>query len=193
MRAPLVGVITLGSAVSALPGHPLPMDIESLIAVPGVLVIVEGVTRDAALDGLAGDSLRAAMEDRLHEAGIPVLTEAQWREVIGNPTLQLSLQLLKPSPHLYIYSGTLELRQLTVLARDSTKAAYTRTWSAGNLLGTVPTARLPALRDDVLELVEQFVETYQRVNRGAPPGRAAPVRSGTLSPTLGEVARQDVR
>jgi hypothetical protein len=141
------------------------MDIESLEVVPGVLVVVEGVTPQAAADGLSTDALRTEMEQALQRAGVSTLTEREWSDLIGNPALQLTFHLLKPSPHLYLYSATLELRQLTTLVRDSSKGAWTRTWSAGTLLGTTPTGKLASLRGEVHTLVRRFVEAYTEALR----------------------------
>lgn len=161
-------VLTLCAATAS--AQTVTMDLESLEVVPGVLVVVEGVTAEAEADGLLADSLAGDIEGMLRDAGIPALTEAQWRNLIGNPLLQLSLTLLKPSPHLYLYSGNLEVRQLTILVRDSTKAAFTRTWSGGGILGTKPTAQIGGLRAEIRGLVERFIEDYQEaVRRAGPP------------------------
>ncbi len=152
------------------------MDIESLEVIPAVLVVVEGITADAEADGLSATDLRQGVENMLHHAGIATLSEKAWSDLIGNPALQLSFQLLKASPHLYLYTATVELRQLTVLVRDSTKGAWTRTWSAGSLLGTRPTANLPSLELDVRTLVRRFITEYARAmeRRGVPHDLRAP-------------------
>jgi hypothetical protein len=146
------------------------MDLESLEVVPSVLVVVEGVTAAAEADGLSADALLQDVQAMLAEADIAVLSEQEWSDLIGNPALQLDLQLLKPSPHLYLFAVSLELRQLTILVRDSTKMAWTRTWSAGTLLGTTPTANLPTLRREVRTLVQRFVTAYHEAvaRRGEP-------------------------
>lgn len=137
------------------------MDAMSLEVIPGVFVVVDGVTADAESDGLYADTLRADIERLLHEGGVPTLTEWEWRNTIGNPALQLTLQLVKPSPHIYLYRATLEVRQLTVLARDSSKTVFSPTWSAGTLLGTRTTPHLHTLRTDIQRLVRRFIDAYQ--------------------------------
>lgn len=138
------------------------MDIESLEVIPGVLVVVEGVTAEATADGLSAEDLRRQTEDVLRGAGVVTLSEREWSDLIGNPALQLTFQLVKPSPHLYLYTATLELRQLTTLVRDSSKGAWTRTWSAGSLLGTTPTGNLASLHEAVRTLVGRFVQEYHK-------------------------------
>lgn len=170
-------ILPFASIASIAAGQKVTMDLESLEVVPGVLVVAEGVTADAEADGLRSDALVSDIEAMLREAGIPVLTDAQWRDLIGNPLLQLTLTLLKPSPHLYLYSGNLEVRQLTVLVRDSTKAAFTRTWSGGAILGTKPTAQIGGLRQEIRGMVERFIEDYQDAVRRAGPAPWIPRRA----------------
>lgn len=178
MRSHAGRTIGVAGVVAAIAGAPVAaaaqavtMDLQSLEAVPGVLVVVDGVTAEAEADGLSRDSLRVDIEAMLAAAGVAVLTEPEWQQLIGNPALVLDLHLAKPSPHLYLYGGTLELRQLTVLIRDSTKAAFTRTWAAAEILGTKPTGKLPALREEIRPLVDRFISDYRDAiaRRGGPP------------------------
>ncbi len=158
----IVWATAAAAAIGAAPAvaQTVTMDLQSLEGVGGVLLVVDGVTADAETDGLSADSLRADLAAMLRRAGIPTLTEPEWQQAIGNPALILRLKLIKPSPHLYLYSGTLELKQLTVLARDSTKAAFAPTWAARDLLGTKPTGALPTLRGEVYPLIRQFISDY---------------------------------
>ncbi len=137
------------------------MQLESLSIIPGVYVEVDGVTSQIEEHGLSSDSLRAEIETLLDRAEILALSKPQWQQTIGNPGLHLSIQLLAASPHLYIYSMTLEVRQLTLLMRDSTKMVYTRTWGSGNILGTVPTTGLTSLRQRMRPLVQRFISAYR--------------------------------
>ena len=166
-----LALTALAITVGSLQAQTRPtMDIESLEVIPGVLVVVEGLTAEAARDGLTSDDVHAEIEDLLADADVTLLTEREWSDLIGNPALQVNFQLLKPSPHLYLYNVTIELRQLTVLVRDSSKGAWTRTWSGGALLGTTPTANLPTLRTEVRTLVQRFIDAYSEAidRRGRP-------------------------
>lgn len=159
-------------------GQSITMDLQSLEVVPGVLVVVEGLTPDAEADGLSADSVGADIEALLRSAGIRVLSEPEWQQLIGNPSLELRFQLLKPSRHLYLYSVTLELKQLTVLMRDSTKGAFAPTWSADQLLGTKPTAMIGSLRGEIVPMVRRFIDDYRAAiaRRGGPPPLEPPRR-----------------
>ena len=157
--------LSLASAVPALAAlsnaQTSEMQIQSLSIIPGVYVEIDGVTAEAEGNGLSSDSLRADIEGLLDRAEILALTKPEWQQTIGNPGLHLSVQLLAASQHLYIYSMTLEVRQLTRLMRDSTKLVYTRTWGSGNVVGTVPTATLTSLRERARPLVQRFISAYR--------------------------------
>jgi hypothetical protein len=147
------------------------MSSRSLLAVPAVHVEVEGIDSTAAADGLDPDTLKADIESVVHEAGIPLLSQSEWQQMIGNPALVLRFELIKVSRFVYIYRMALELRQLAVLARDTTKLVHVPTWAAGSRLGSIQTQNLPQLRDRVPEMVDWFVADYWAVrdSRDTPP------------------------
>ena len=160
-RTALLLVSAAAAAASPCQAQTSEMQLQSLSIIPGVYVEVDGVTAQAEQNGLSSDSLRADIEALLDRADILALSKPQWQQTIGNPGLHLSMQLLAASPHLYIYSITLEVRQLTRLMRDSTKMVYTRTWTSGNMVGTVPTASLTSLRQRIRPLVQRFISAYR--------------------------------
>lgn len=137
-----------------------PLERETLAAIQGVRVEVVGITAAAEADGLFGDSVRGQVESMLSAAGIPTLSQSEWQQTIGNPGLYIKFQLLKPSDFFYIYHLSLEVRQVTMLARDTTKMVHARTWSGGETLGTLPPSRLVTLHDEVRTLVRHFVRDY---------------------------------
>ncbi len=141
------------------------MHIESLGVLPALLVEVDGINDSARSDGLDPDSLKHDIEQMLRQARIPVLSKTDWQQTLGNPMLNLHVELIKPSQHFYIYSVLLEARQLVQLMLDSTRLAFAPTWSSGYVLGTVPTARLPRIRQQVIPLVRQFLADYRTGRR----------------------------
>jgi hypothetical protein len=133
------------------------LDTLSLYDLPGVHVVVEPFEPAAESDGLYRDSLLQSVESKLIDAGVRLLNQQEWQMTLGNPLLLLRLNLLRPSRFFYLYSIELELQQLVVLARDSTIPAFTTTWQAGDIVGTVPAANLPSLRTQVLTAVARFI------------------------------------
>ncbi len=159
--AGVASVAAAAALVSIAQAQTSEMQLQSLSVIPGVYVEVDGVTTQAERNGLSSDSLRADIVALLERAEILALTKPQWQQTIGNPGLHLSFQLLAASQHIYIYSITLEVRQLTRLMRDSTKMVYTRTWGSGNMVGTVPTGSLTSLRQRIRPLVQRFISAYR--------------------------------
>jgi hypothetical protein len=141
------------------------LDTLSLYDLPGVHVVVEPFDLAAESDGLHGDSLRHAMEIKLQDAGIRVLTQDEWQVTLGNPLLVLKLNLVHPSRFFYLYNIELELQQLVVLARDSTIPVFTPTWQAGDIVGTVPASNLVSLRSQVLAATDEFISALAAANR----------------------------
>lgn len=168
------------------------LDTLSLFELPGVRVTIEG-PEGTESDGLFLDSLQADIEQVLWDAGIQVFDEDEWQVTIGNPLLLVSLDLIHPSDFFYLYNLEVELQQLVVLARDSTIPAFSATWSAVDVSGSVSSENLPSLRTHVLRQVDQFVSalavsnrTYrgrwfiQRERRGVGDGNAVESRSNRV-------------
>lgn len=141
------------------------LDTLSLHRLPGVRVEIEPYANAARDDGLDPDSLRHLMESKLVDAGIAVLTEDEWQVTIGNPLLLLRIDLLKPSDFFYLYALRLELKQLVVLARDSTIPAFSATWTSESTVGSVQTANLPSLRWRVADQVDRFIAAHAAADR----------------------------
>ena len=141
---------------------------ESLAAIPGVRVEIEGITQAAERDGLSADSVRRQVEAMLRTAGIRVFSQAEWQETIGNPGLHLRFQLIPASNFFYIYHISVEVRQLSFLVRDTTRFVHARTWSGGENLGTLPTGRIASLHEQVRNLVRSFIRDYLRLRRTPP-------------------------
>ena len=141
---------------------------ETLAAIPGVRVEIEGITQAAERDGLSADSVRRQVEVMLQTAGIRVFSQAEWQETIGNPGLHLRFQLISASNFFYIYHISIEVRQLSFLVRDTTRFVHARTWSGGENLGTLPRGRIASLHDQVRNLVRGFIRDYLRLRRTPP-------------------------
>ncbi|MFQ5704984.1 MAG: hypothetical protein ACE5HT_13295 [Gemmatimonadales bacterium] len=187
--AAAVGVALLAASVTLAQSSRSRLERESLGVIPGFYVEVNGVPPYAVAGGLSPDSLRADIESILGRSNIRVLTQPEWQQTIGNPAIHLVLQLLRLSERQYLYTASLEVRQLIVLVRDSTKIVFTRTWSSRNLLGAISTAKLPSLRIKVRPLAEQLTRAYwsavrEETDRRRPEGRESRGRTAPENPLL---------
>ncbi len=140
-------------------------DTLSFHRLPGVYVVVEPLDPEIETHGLHADTLRVLIESKLLDAGVPLMDEDQWQVTIGNPLAYLDLSLVRFSQHLYLYRVQLELRQLTVLARDSTIPVFTPTWKSPQTLGIVQSNRLHTIREHVSRATDHFVNAYLAANR----------------------------
>ena len=152
------------AAASPSVAQEVTLDTLSLYDLPGVMVVVE-IPELAEKDGLFSDSIQQTIEVMLDDAGIPVFSEDEWQVTIGNPLLLVSVDLIHPSDFLYLYNLEVELQQLVVLARDSTIPAFSATWSASDITGTVPSANLPTVGDRVIAQVDQFISAHAAAAR----------------------------
>ncbi len=141
------------------------MDTLSFFDLPGVFVVVTAIDASVEEHGMHADSLRALLEAKFTDAGIRLLTEDEWQTTIGNPMAYLDITLTTLSGFNYLYRMQLELRQLTVLSRDSTIPVFARTWKSEATMGIVPTSRLATLREYVRVAADRFIDAYVVANR----------------------------
>lgn len=159
--------MTLLAALAAVrpAGAQVTTDTLSFFELPGVFVLVSGV--DASLEeyGLYADSLRALLEAKFADAGIRLLTEDQWKTTLGNPMAFLDVTLTTLSGFNYMYRMQLELRQMTVLARDSTIPVFVPTWKSDETMGIVPRSRLSTLDQYVRVAADRFIDAFVKAGR----------------------------
>lgn len=184
MRGAWVPLVVWALSAGPVTGQTITLDTLSLYQLPGVWVQVSPLLEAAERDGLHADSLTAMIETALRDAGITVFTEDEWQVTLGNPMLALTVNLLHPSEFFYLYNVELELRQLTTIPRDSTPA-FGATWSAGDVLGTVPAPQLPTLLPRVRQMVDGFIRAYNVAQGYARPWIRPP---GQCEPEAGSVA-----
>ena len=122
--------------------------------------------REAERDGLTAQVLQTDIELRLRQAGVPILTPAERLATPGRPLLYLNLNAfkLKGQTELYAYSMSLVLKQRVAILRDASTVSVAGTWSATSSVGTIGADRLRSLRDDVRDMVDEFINAYLSMN-----------------------------
>jgi hypothetical protein len=133
---------------------------ESLRGIKGVRVVVEDVSADAVRDGLTRDQIQTDVELRLRKAGINVVNNTPAARAI----LSIYAHLLKANGNLgYIYNCDVHLAQL-VTANANGVSVVATTWSTG-MLGGVESSNMPrTIRDNIGDLVDDFLNAYLSVN-----------------------------
>ena len=136
---------------------------QTLKGLSGVRVVVETLRPEVEQAGLSRATIQSDVEFRLRQAGIGVLTESV--RAPGNPLLYVILVLHQGPLGLYAYSLDVELDQLVSIVRDgSVNPALGTTWRAYPVVGTVGASNLNTIREDIGELVDDFVKAYLSVN-----------------------------
>ncbi len=118
---------------------------------------MEDLDADAERDGLTRSQLQTDIELRLRQAGIPVDNHAP-------RVLYVVVNTIKDELGLYGFSIRVEFRRPVHLGRDPSLTTPGVTWSATPLVGIVGSSDLATVRDDVRDLVDQFISAYLEEN-----------------------------
>lgn len=137
---------------------------DSLAGIDGVMIVVEQLPADAERIDLARDDLEREVAYRFKRAGIRVLTAAERGADPRNPYLYVNCNILYvPDIQLTSFSIDVEMHQTATLKNG--KDSPVLTW-ARSYLGVQHRDRAAAaIRGRLGELVEQFIEDFQSVNR----------------------------
>jgi len=130
--------------------------------------------------GLEEDNLQSLIEHKLEKAGIPVLPEEASKKTETEGILNIRMKFLDPEParktyktldenevekidtkKKYIYAIRLNFRQIVFLARDSDSKTLAITWQTES----VGFRRIAQIREDVMNVIDVFIEAYLSENR----------------------------
>ena len=124
-------------------------------------VVVERLRPDVEVDGLYQSTLETDAELTLRMAGIKVLSEEDSSQAPGAPDLYLKVNTLKCANG-YVYNLRLSLDETVSLPRKGAQVRAT-VLNFGDKLGIAP--RLSDLRDEVRDLLEDFIRAWQAANQ----------------------------
>ena len=134
-----------------------PFERSTLRGIKAIKVVVEKIDADAERDGLVGSQLQSDIELRLRQAGIPVDNHAP-------EFLYIVVNTIKDDLNLYGFSIRVEFRRPVHLGRDLSITTLGVTWSVTPLVGIVSSSDLRTLRDDVRDMVDEFIKAYPEKN-----------------------------
>ncbi len=144
------------------PNYPARPD-ETLRRLDGVMVLVEDLSPDVEEHGLTKSHLMRQVESRLQTANIPLLTNKECFDSPGRPYPYLDVNTHNTGIGIYGYSIRLEFNQETLLARDRSVETSATTWTMGSI-GVVGARHLPALAEEAISLVDEFIAAYRAAN-----------------------------
>jgi hypothetical protein len=144
----------------------------SLRGLPGVMVAMEHLTPPVDQDGLTVGQLQTAVELRLRQAGIRVLTAEDMVSTPGYAYLYIRVTLTSSANSgIYGYIIEVHLMQRVRLARDPTQVTTATTWETG-WVGTAEALDVGRdVRQHVIARVDQFITAYLAVNAEPAPER----------------------
>lgn len=155
-------VVLLGIATASQSQTPSPGERETLRRLPGLQVVIGGITPEAEQDGLHKDAIQADVERQLRLAGITVLSKSAAAATSTAPYVYVSVGLLK-STDLDVYGWSLQVTVKQVVTLASEQRAVATTWSTG-LVGVSSIRFLSQLRSDIKELVDTLISDWIAAN-----------------------------
>jgi len=137
---------------------------DSLKGLKSVYVIVDNLKSDIEKDGLSTSAIQTDVEQKLHMAGIKVLTEEEWTKEPGGPYLYIGVSSYKRDTGLYAFHIEVELSQDVILYRKQDVLCPAITWACVGLTGTVGAKKVNGLREKVKGRVDLFIKDYFEMN-----------------------------
>jgi hypothetical protein len=141
-------------------------DRASLKGLAGVFVIVD-LNPEIERYGITSRTIQADLESRLRQAGIRILTQAEWKTwslAPGTPWLYVGVQAHRAGlPGSYAVATHVKLMQTVVLMRDMQTTSVTSTWNVDRI-GFFNKGRVEVIRDAMKDLTNEFINAYQSVN-----------------------------
>ncbi|HWW93723.1 MAG TPA: hypothetical protein VN375_10185 [Vicinamibacteria bacterium] len=164
-RGALLLVLALGRAGGALAQGPSPEEARRapLVGLTGMRLVVEAPDAQAQKAGLTAETIRAAVEGRLRQGGIPLVDDPKGRlSPPGFPSLHVGVKVEPLKAGGPVYATSLNLRQAASLVRKPAIIVNASTWHTGSVGRGGPQLVLEALGRHC----DEFVRDYQGANGG---------------------------
>jgi hypothetical protein len=137
----------------------------TLRGLKGIGVLIEKLPQEIEREGLNRSQLQMAVESRLRQAGIKVLTKEESIKTPEEPNLYINVNvnIAKTECNIYPYSIDLLFIQRVSLLRNPNLIAYAVTWSKGGV-GSIEKTIVGELKETVEEMVDVFISAYMEEN-----------------------------
>ena len=135
----------------------------SLQGIEGFYLSLNTVGDASVQDSLDFGLLHRGLRARLQQAGLPVWPEDQSAAEARVPYLHVHVNTVHAGRGLYPFGVEIQFYQAVQLARDPSARTAAITWST-SIVGVASYDQLGVIPDAALNLLEEFVEDYQRVN-----------------------------
>ena len=128
-----------------------------------VLLVVEFAQASVEIDGLNRTELEIEIATRLRAGGVRLMNETTWSRTPGVPYLYVLINTVKSDLGFYSYNAEVKLNQEVIMVRNRELSNMSTTWETTSL-GFIGVNRIGSLRQEILELVDIFIEDYKSVN-----------------------------
>ena len=115
-------------------------------------------------NGITSQQIITDIELKLRMAGINVVETLNEQTNDGEPNLHLEIIILEQNDYIFVYSLSLEFRQLVTPVRKGKIIAMGTTWK-NDLVGYIGVQNSSKIRDYVKDLVDSFINSYLAVNK----------------------------
>ena len=155
------GFFLLLHAVLARPVSAQAADVLSQLTGVDVRVRLEGAARD--FPGLDAGELERDIRERLSSAGLQVADVTAGPDAGQAPIFEVLLVMYTDSARTrrYAFSLTATVTEGVTLRRGEPRRVWAQTWNGPSTVGIVGTDGAGLLRNDVREVVENFVRDYR--------------------------------
>ncbi|MEM7008607.1 MAG: hypothetical protein AAF462_05660 [Thermodesulfobacteriota bacterium] len=166
----VIPVLLFISAVLAIPNNSFsqasPAELATLQGLnqKGIGVRVENVDADAAADGLDVKKLEKIITQKIKKAGVKVITNQEVNTLPGQPRLVLNINTVKQPGPIYIYTTSLDVYQIVILARNNSLSAVSPTWSVLTTGGALPEDLHKSVEASLAPLLDSFIRDYKVAN-----------------------------
>ncbi len=166
-RAALVAIVGLVVMAGPAAAMRTEYNVQSLKGLEGVYIIFQSLDNDIVADGLSQQAVESAVQKRLVDSGITLLSEDELVTRRGG-ILYVALDSIRNKDGIYACNIQVQLIQVANLSRDHSILVPATTWMYGMVV-LAGSNSVGALQNAVLEIVDEFAQDYQTVNMEEEP------------------------
>ncbi len=151
------------SATAAWAQSEIERERASLRGVDGFYLSLNTVGDASVQDSLDFEQLHQGLRIRLQKAGLPMWPEGQVTAEDRLPYLHVHVNTVHAGRGLYPFGVEIRFYQAARLERDPSTPTVAVTWST-SIVGIASYDQLGLISETALNLIEDFIEDFQRVN-----------------------------
>jgi hypothetical protein len=141
----------------------VPTGRDTLKGLPGVEVVVEGLSPEVERDGLTRTAVYADVTSWLRARGVPLYASQAENASPAKAYLYVHVNALRLSREIYAVAIQVHVRQTVRSLASVSQIVNAMTWDAHNVIA-VPTARLGDARAEILDFVDLFISDWMAVH-----------------------------